>query len=262
MLYYEKVDNEKEEWVLFIHGLGGSTKTWKYQIEKFSKEYNLILVDLDGHGNSKENLDKSDYKPSDMAKGIDEVLVSESIDKVYIVALSLGTLIGLEYMRLYPDKVSSVILAGSIINLTPSRWFVLKAAKMTKYLMPIVVAYKIFAYIIMPKKNHKKARDIFVRESKNLNVKAFYQWVDSIGKSKKKLDEYIKTININHIPTLFVSGSEDYMFLKGIEKFCNNVKGLTIDKIKNCGHVVSIEKSDVFNSIALKFMKKKYIDIK
>ena len=46
MLKYQAIDNQKEEWVVFIHGMGGSTKTWARQIEAFSKSYNLLLLDL------------------------------------------------------------------------------------------------------------------------------------------------------------------------------------------------------------------------
>ena len=41
MLKYEIVDNQKEEWVVFVHGIGGSTKTWSKQIDGFSEQYNV-----------------------------------------------------------------------------------------------------------------------------------------------------------------------------------------------------------------------------
>ena len=50
MLKYELIDNQKEEWIVFVHGIGGSTKTWKKQIDDFSEHYNLLLLDLPGHG--------------------------------------------------------------------------------------------------------------------------------------------------------------------------------------------------------------------
>ena len=51
-MHYDKIfKSEDYEWVLFIHGLGGSSSTWKYQLEDF-KEYNIICVDLQGHGKS------------------------------------------------------------------------------------------------------------------------------------------------------------------------------------------------------------------
>ena len=67
MLKYEIIDNQAEEWVVFIHGLGGSTKTWKKQIDAFSKNYNLLLLDLPGHG---LNAEKVIDTRSDVAGGL------------------------------------------------------------------------------------------------------------------------------------------------------------------------------------------------
>ncbi len=49
-LYYE-VSGEGQA-LLFIHGLGSSTRDWEYQIPAFAKEYRVIALDLRGHGQS------------------------------------------------------------------------------------------------------------------------------------------------------------------------------------------------------------------
>ena len=45
-----KNENPNAEWIVFIHGAGGSSTIWFKQINAFRKEYNLLLVDLRGHG--------------------------------------------------------------------------------------------------------------------------------------------------------------------------------------------------------------------
>ena len=44
------------EWVTFVHGAGGSSSIWFKQIREFKKHYNVLLLDLRGHGNSKSSL--------------------------------------------------------------------------------------------------------------------------------------------------------------------------------------------------------------
>ena len=56
MLKYEIIDSQKKEWVVFVHGIGGSTKTWAKQIEAFFEQYNLLLLDLPGHGLNADNV--------------------------------------------------------------------------------------------------------------------------------------------------------------------------------------------------------------
>ena len=49
-LYYE-IHGEGQP-LLFIHGLGSSTRDWEFQVQEFSKAYKVITFDLRGHGQS------------------------------------------------------------------------------------------------------------------------------------------------------------------------------------------------------------------
>jgi len=40
------------EWVTFVHGAGGSSSIWFKQIRFFQKDFNVLLLDLRGHGKS------------------------------------------------------------------------------------------------------------------------------------------------------------------------------------------------------------------
>jgi pimeloyl-ACP methyl ester carboxylesterase len=44
---------EAQEWVTFVHGAGGSSSIWFKQLKAFKQIYNVLLLDLRGHGNSK-----------------------------------------------------------------------------------------------------------------------------------------------------------------------------------------------------------------
>ena len=54
MIHYKEYsnNNSKRQWITFVHGAGGSSAIWKKQIPYFSKAFNLLLVDLSGHGYS------------------------------------------------------------------------------------------------------------------------------------------------------------------------------------------------------------------
>ena len=45
-----EADDKNAPWVTFIHGAGGSSSVWFKQIRAFSKYFNLLLIDLRGHG--------------------------------------------------------------------------------------------------------------------------------------------------------------------------------------------------------------------
>ena len=112
MLYYEKIDNNKEEWVVFIHGLGGSILTWKKQIADFSNNYNIILIDLNGHGKSQDIRLKGIEDYSDVCDNIKEVLARNKIEKAHFVGMSLGTFVLLVYTTKYPETVKKLVRGG------------------------------------------------------------------------------------------------------------------------------------------------------
>ena len=57
MLNYTVYRSKKDKpWVTFIHGAGGSSTIWFKQIKSFSKFFNLLLIDLRGHGKSKHHM--------------------------------------------------------------------------------------------------------------------------------------------------------------------------------------------------------------
>ena len=57
------------------------------------------------------------------------------------------------------------------------------------------------------------------------------------------------------IPTLYVMGAEDYMFLESIKILTKEHRNSKLLVIPNCGHVVNVEKPNFFNNKSISFLK-------
>ena len=254
MLNYKIYNNNSNKWVVFLHGIGGSINTWKKQIEDFN-EYNLLLLDLPGHGDSNEDT-KITIKA--VNESIKEVMDYLCIEKADFVGLSLGTLVGAHFAIKYPERVTSLIMGGSVIKVEKIYKFLMHLIQSVKRILPHRMLFHIMARVMLPKKNHEKSRKIFIREFLKMKRKIFIAWVKYISEiaHPKKLLEKLKSLNIK---TFFISGDEDRCFLSGAKKVATYLSKSTIHIIKKCGHVCSIEKAKEFNNAVLNFLHSKHL---
>lgn len=252
--YTKYCHTESSEWVTFIHGAGGSSTIWYKQIKAFSKKYNVLMIDLRGHGNS-ANIGLNDlikrYTFPLIAKDVLEVLDYEKIEKTHFAGVSLGAIIIRQIAEDHPDRVASMILSGAILKLNVRSQILMKLGVLFKSLIPYLLLYDFFAFIIIP--NHKKSRNLFMREAKKLYRKEFLRWF----KLTSDINPLLKLFRNKElpIPTLYIMGEEDYMFLptiKDIIKKHINYSKLII--VPSCGHVVNVEKAEVFNDESFRFI--------
>lgn len=257
VINYTIYKNENsEQWVTFVHGAGGSSSIWFRQIRDFQKRYNVLLLDLRGHGNSKPTLKtafKQKYTFAALANDILEVLDYLKIEKSHFVGISLGTILIRQLAEMYPERVQSMILGGAILKMNFRSQVLMRLGNMFKYILPYLVLYKFFAFVIMPKKSHKQSRLLFINEAKKLYQKEFIKWFKLTAEINPVL-RWFRQVELN-IPTLYVMGEEDYMFLPSVRKVVDNhYRSSKLFVIEKCGHVVNVEQPIVFNGAVLSFI--------
>ena len=252
-LYY---NSSSSSWVTFVHGAGGSSSIWYKQIREFQREHNILLLDLRGHGNSNklQHKETKNYTFEAIAKDVIEVLDYLKIDKSHFVGLSLGTIIIRQLAEMSPHRVQSMIMGGAILKMNFRSQILMRLGTIFKYVLPYLFLYRFFAFVIMPKKNHKTSRLLFINEAKKLYQKEFIKWFKLTAEINPLL-KWFRQVELN-IPTLYVMGEEDYMFLPSVKNVVSkHYKSSKLAVIKSCGHVVNVEQPHAFNSTSLIFLR-------
>ncbi|MFY8190406.1 MAG: alpha/beta fold hydrolase, partial [Bacteroidia bacterium] len=132
----------------------------------------------------------------------------------------------------------------------------MKTGVLLKSIVPYLWLYKVFAFVIMPNKNHKESRLLFVREAKKLYQKEFIRWL-KLSSEINPLLRFFRTVDIN-IPTLYIMGEEDYLFLPTIKKIAADHASALLVVIEKCGHVVNVERPQIFNDTVLGWLNAKH----
>ena len=247
------INNKNKEWITFIHGFGGSSNIWHKQVRDLYKHYNLLFVDLRGHGKSKNIRLDSDFNLSTVCEDIIKVLEFLKIKSSHFVGISFGSVLILKLIETHRKYINKSILSGAITSFNYFSRFLLFCLNLLKNVLPNMLLYKLFAYIIMPKSNHKESRLIFINEAKLIESKVFNQLLKLIPDIKKYII-HLKPVNFNKY-ILFLSGKDDYLFSEDVRKFSSNNKLHSYYSIEGAGHVVNIDNPSIFNRKVIEYLK-------
>jgi pimeloyl-ACP methyl ester carboxylesterase len=256
MLYYKKyLNNASDEWVVFVHGAGGSSVVWYKQIQPYSRYFNLLLIDLHGHGRSStvNSTQKGNYSFENIASDISSILDHLNIAQAHFVGVSMGTIIVRKLAGIRKECVKSMILVGAITRLNFKSRFLVRLGRMFHKVIPVMWLYKVFAFIIMPLDQHEESRNVFIREARKLARHEFIRWFKLTHRLTAKLRKMEE--EQMDLPVLYVMGEQDYILLEPVKELVNRYKNRSLAIIEKCGHVVNIEKADVFNQVSIEFIQ-------
>jgi pimeloyl-ACP methyl ester carboxylesterase len=258
-MIYHKIYRLREgaPWVVFVHGAGGSSSIWYRQIRDFKEQFNVLLLDLRGHGKSQNVFEcwqkKRSYTFQEVTEDIAAVLDHQNIQKAHFIGISLGTIIIRVLAEMHPDRVESMTMGGAVIRFNTRSKFLLWVAHWIKRFVPYMWIYKLYAWILMPKKKHELARNLFVREARKLYQKEFIRWI----RITTKMNALMRNFRERElsIPTLYLMGDEDHMFLPSVKKLVEKHKNSVLHVVQNSGHVCNVDQPGIFNQVSINFIR-------
>jgi len=229
--------------VLMIHGAGQSSATWEYQVDilRSHPRFNLLIIDLPGHGQSEGKSYRSITDYTDFVKDFTDIL---GLEKLILVGHSMGGGIAQVFAVDYPNRVLACVLAA-----TGAR---LRVAKET--LSAVKNNYEIFCEVA-------PTRAFAASSSEELKIK----FREGLRRTNQEVsywdlracDEFdiMNELGEIKIPTLIISGEEDILTpVKYGEYLSQRIPNSKLHVINGAGHFMMQEKPDDFNRVLLEFL--------
>ncbi|MBN2635561.1 MAG: alpha/beta hydrolase [Prolixibacteraceae bacterium] len=254
MIYHKTFNHKKSKtWVVFVHGAGGSNVVWFKQLRDFKKHFNVLLVDLRGHGKSK-NIESAEqkYKFDQIALDVIGIMDHLKIEKAHFVGISLGCIIIRAIDKLAPGRAESIILGGAIIQFNTRIKALVNVAKLLHHILPYMWLYQINAWILIPSKKHIQSRKVFITEAIKLGKNEFKKWLLMSNEIKDNLQDFL--IQEASVPVLYLMGDRDHMFLPMVTNLVKKHMNSKLEIINNSGHVCNIDQPEVFNKYSIQFI--------
>ena len=241
--------DEQKPTIVLMHGSGLTHIVWSLH-ENFlsSKGYNVLSIDLPGHGNSEGPSLKSIEEISDWVKLLMDTL---NILKISFVGHSQGSLVGIDFASRYSNLISSLVLVAGSHELPVNQDLIDLAEAGDEKSVELMMKWgyqgsKAFIGGNPVKKIINSSREI--REVLAVDLKACNNY--------KNGSESLKKINCS---TLCVFGELDKMVpLKTGIKMSKLINNCETKIISNCGHMIIFEKAFELRKLVGEFILKNH----
>ncbi len=242
------------EMVIFLHGIGGNKKNWKENLIFFSEKFLSVAWDTRGYGESDDYKGKLNFE--DVLDDLKKVIEYFNKDKAHIVGLSMGGQIATLFFEKYPNHVKTLTLCDThfgLSNLSPKeidKFINLRKKPLLKGKEPKDIAPTV-AETLIGDINNKSAYNQLVNSMTLLHKESYLKTIDTSMRTEHR--HIFKTINV---PTLIMVGELDTLTPPSMsENIMKEIKGSYMKVIPNAGHLINIEKPELFNINLINFLK-------
>ena len=240
------IDNSKDT-IVFLHGSGLSHIVWSLTEKFFSNnKFNVLSVDLPGHGNTEGPCLDSIEKISDW---LEKVFIKLNLNKIIIVGHSQGCLEALEYSCKYKNRLKKIVFIGGSYRMPVNKDLIDLALNGDSDAVKLMMKWsyegsKKFIGGNPIEKIIQSPRDI--RDILAVDLVACNNYKN--GSDAAKLIQF---------PSMFIFGSLDKMVnLEAGKKFSSLINNSSTHIIEGCGHMIMIEKAFEMRDKVLEFLKK------
>ncbi len=245
---YHIMINEGKETILMLHPAFADHRIFKHQTDYFKKNYQIIVLDMPGHGESQ--ITGTPVILRDMPEILNQLLYENAIDSCHLIGVSMGSLVAQAFAEHYPERVKSIIIVGGY-SIHKANERILKAQKSEglKWIMYILFSMKKFrSYVTSVSCHSDLGRDMFSRGIQHFRRRSFTAMagMNAFFTNKNTPMTY---------PLLIIIGEHDLKLvqdaafeLHALEKHSQLVL------LTGAGHCANVDAPNEFNNVVENFL--------
>lgn len=248
--------------LILLHGVGAAQELWDKIREPLSRHFRVITPDLPGCGRSAKPL-RFDYSFLRQAEVMQKFILSFADEKIILGGNSLGGGIALAVAPQIQEKLSHLILMGSICYPQAIPWgFAIARRPVVGELAMLLVPAKWLVRLILKEALYDDtlATPEWVRALARPARSLFWRWAQLRTIRKiipPDVPSVIQTYKRIKIPTLVIWGKDDLITPVNLtDQLLRALPHARREILPFCGHLPQFEKPDLVGQLILDFLKK------
>ncbi len=264
-IHYEYFGDGSREAVALLNGLAMSTRAWYAFLPLLADEFDVLLYDYLGQGESSKP--DEPYSITRNAQYLTMVMDSLGVEKVHSMGISYGGFIAIEHARQFWQRLHTLTLSGIILS-REELFEQYEAISLRFYregperfdLYTEYMYEKIFGEPFMRKVTRaglEPMRERFNERYKN-DLHCLIRLTEAQEEYFGELDNRMSAYRAVTTPTLIMPGAQDRAIpLWAQRKMLDIFPNSRWELIPDAGHVVYLERPDVFFPTLKAFMRAK-----
>lgn len=260
--YYQWLFGYKKQLptLICLHGFTGSSQTF-LPLFRETKKYNILAVDLIGHGNSDSFVHPYHYQFKEVCEAI--VLLAQNLgfETFSLFGYSMGARVALGIACMFPSKVEKLLLESGSPGLRTEKERH-QRKKSDQQLAQFIYSHSLETFVDkwenlklfetqkqLPKGIQEKVRNQRLNQNKFGLICSL--WFMGTGVQPSFWSELFV---LSEIPTLLIVGSADSKFVAIAEEMRKLQSKIELAVVENAGHCVHLEKPDLVSKLVNKKM--------
>jgi pimeloyl-ACP methyl ester carboxylesterase len=254
--------------MVFLHGWAGSTRYWQTTAQSFADEFDCLLYDMRGFGQSRlprpmpPEVEALGYELDSFAEDLALLLDALGVDRISLNAHSTGGSIAVKFLNRYPERVERAILTCNGVfayNALAFKTFHFFAAYVVAFrpawLKSIPGVDRLFMMRFVRRSLPKAANQAFLEDflmaDQEVAIGTVYTAV-----SQKAAVEMPQEFARLTVPTLLISGEYDQIIPAALGKsaaaLSDRVEHVVI---KDTAHFPMLEDAETYLAVTRSFLR-------
>jgi pimeloyl-ACP methyl ester carboxylesterase len=264
-IYYEYFGEGKKETFCLMNGVAMFTKSWYNFLPMIYPEYDVILYDFLGQGQSSSP--DEPYSIERFCDYLTMIMQEVNVDKIHLMGISYGALVAADFARMHQDKLLTLTLSGGLLTHSENFDYGIEVGKYILNEGRLDIWGKSLYSAIFSDGFMKNFRHMFDEMQKRFmdrykdRVHSLIRLLDTQLDFINNVEENRKAYENIKTPTLILTGEKDVALPVWIQKHMKEIlPNSKMIIVEDCGHVVYIEKAQFFFENMKKLAAAKSVD--
>lgn len=235
--------------LVFLNGMAASTSSWNKYLPYVQDDVDVVLYDYLGQGQS----DAPDvpYGLEPFADALDAVLDANNVDRAWIMGASYGAFVGLEVLRVHPERIRGLFLSGVLLERARLFEMYLDLSLRWYRELPFDV-YPEYLYEKMFSEKYVRAHEEAVEAAKH-HMLGFKDKVYRLIRLMDAQRDWLLAVDDRRsdylgrdFPVFVLAGAQDRLIPPWFQETAASALGATYETVPECAHSVYLEQTDLF----------------